>query len=171
VKGSALRQTILTAMFLAIVVVQEFVLSSIPNVQLTFVLMLVYASILSPAHLVMLTIGYVLLDNMLMGSFSYFIVVPMFIAWGVYLFFARLIRYRSIHMKIFFASAFGLIYGWFYIPFTYLAFYQGNPEALIGLLLADLPFGMVLVINNLFTVVALYQPLTALFKSFIHQPL
>lgn len=158
-------------MFLAIIVVQEMALSFLPNIQLTFVLMMVFASILSPVHLSMLVVGYVLLDNLLFGSFHYFTVLPMLLAWVIYVFGARWIRYRSIHWKFLYAALFGLVYGWFYIPFTYLAFYQGIPHAIQALWIADLPFGMVLVVNNLFTVIALYQPLTTLIQSLIRQPL
>jgi energy-coupling factor transport system substrate-specific component len=169
VKTNALRQTILTAMFLAIIVVQELALSFLPNIQLTFVLFMVFATVLSPAHLVMLVVGYVLLDNLLFGSFNYFVVVPMFLAWGIYVAVSYGIRYRSIHWKILFSALFGLVYGWFYLPFTYLAFYQGVPNAFLMLLSVDLPFGMVLLVNNLFTMLALYHPLTALIKSLVGQ--
>jgi hypothetical protein len=65
-----LRELIITAMLLSVLLAQEYLLMGIPNVQLTVVLLVVYAAVL-PWHLLIPLVGaYVFLDNFWMGSLN-----------------------------------------------------------------------------------------------------
>ncbi|MFA5289792.1 MAG: hypothetical protein WC351_01955 [Candidatus Izemoplasmatales bacterium] len=165
-KHRSIRQLMLTSMLLAVLVVQELALSSIPNVQLTFVLLLVYAAVLPGYQLGILVLAYVFLDNLIFGSLNFFIVVPMLIAWTLYVFLGRLLRNRSIIVILVFVTIFSFFYGWIFIPFAYFQFYQGVPGAIKALIVADIPFDLILAVNGYFTTLALYRPLVGLITTF-----
>lgn len=84
-----IRSITLQAMLLAVLVVQEYILSGIPQVQLTIILILVYAQFLPYKKLIPLIMAYVLLDNLLMGSISLLYTPTMLIIWPLYAAFAR----------------------------------------------------------------------------------
>ncbi|MGI6392412.1 MAG: hypothetical protein ACOX16_02205 [Candidatus Izemoplasmatales bacterium] len=160
-RNATLRQVILTGMFLAILVVQEQLLIFLPNIQLTVVLIMVYASFM-PSHLLgFLIVGYVFLDNLIMGSFSIIYTPPMLIAWILLAVIGRLVRNSSMIVVLLSAFLFGFVYGWIYIPFSMIVH---GIDIFWPYLLADLPFEITMALNNYLTVLILYKPLRALLE-------
>ncbi len=159
----SLRHLILTGMLLAVLIAQEQLLIFLPNIQLTVVLIMVYAAILPGYLLVFLVLGYVLLDNLIMGSFSLIYTPPMLLAWLMLALIGRLVRDRSMIVILLAALLFGFLYGWVFIPFNMIVY---GLNVFWPYLASDLPFEIVMAVNNYFTVLLLYRPLTALLRPF-----
>jgi energy-coupling factor transport system substrate-specific component len=160
-------QTItLTAMFLAVIVVLEMLMSSIPNVQLTVLLMMVYASTFPKRLFIPFVVAYVILDNFtgifLVGSFDPIIMIPMTVAWLILLYATKAISNTKWIFIVLFATFFGFLYGWIYIPAHVIRF---GITTLWPYFVADLPFEITMAISNLISVSILYKPLTTLLKD------
>jgi len=154
----------LTAILLAILVVQEEYLVLLPNIQFTAVLLLVYAAILPWSLLCTLVVSYVFIDNLIMGSFSLLYTIPMLFAWLFFVVIGKLIAKKSFFVILIFAFAFGFIYGWFYFPTQMIL--QGV-DILWPYFLADLEFEIVMAVCNYFTVLLLYRTLVALLEKLL----
>lgn len=148
-------------MLLAILVIQEHFLILAPNIQLTVALLVVYATILPKHLLFILVLAYVVLDSVLMGSLNLLYFPPMLIAWFFLVFIARLLRNQLPIWTMLFAFFYGFIYGWLFIPFAMI---ERGIRSFWPYLLADLPFEIIMAVNNFFTVLLLYNPLTVVLK-------
>ena len=71
----------LIAMFAAILFIQEEALTFIPNVQLTVFLLVFYSKRLGFIRTTLIIIIHVILDNLVMGSFSVIWTPAMFVGW------------------------------------------------------------------------------------------
>jgi hypothetical protein len=151
-------------MLLGILIVQEQLLVFLPNIQLTVVLIMVYAAILPGYLLGFLVVGYVILDNLLMGSFSLIYTPPMLIAWSLLALIGFLVKGRSIIIILIIAFFFGFIYGWIFIPFN--MFLHGI-NIFWPYLISDLPFEITMAVNNYLTVLLLYKPLLLILSPLI----
>ena len=160
-RKNTLRHVILTGMFLAILIVQEQLLVFLPNIQLTVVLLLVYSALLPGYLLGFLVVGYVLIDNLIMGSFSLIYTPPMLIGWVILAILGKLVQNRSLIVVLLVALLFGFVYGWVFIPFNMIVH---GIKTFWPYFLADLPFEITMAVNNYFTVLLFYKPLTALLR-------
>ncbi len=160
-----IRQITLAAMLVTILYVQELILSSLPNIQLTVVLIMVYGATLPLSMSLSIVASYVLLDNLLFGSFSILYTPGMFAAWITLVLVSKALANKKFVWTLVFATVYGLIYGWFYIPGKFIE--QGIFN-LWAYILADLlPFGIILIINNFFTVWLMYRYLRKLLESLL----
>ncbi len=167
-KNKTIRQITLAAMLVTILYVQELILSGIPNVQMTVVLIMVYGAALPLGMSLSIVSAYVFLDNLLFGSFSILYTPGMLIAWITLLLVSKALANKKFVWTLAFATLFGIIYGWFYIPGKFIE--QGIFN-LGAYLIADLiPFGIILMINNFFTVLLMYRHLRTLLESLSKQP-
>ena len=167
-KNKTIRQITLAAMLVTILYVQELILSGIPNVQMTVVLIMVYGAALPLGMSLSIVSAYVFLDNLLFGSFSILYTPGMLIAWMTLLLVSKALANKKFVWTLAFATLFGIIYGWFYIPGKFIE--QGIFN-LGAYLIADLiPFGIILMINNFFTVLLMYRHLRTLLESLSKQP-
>jgi len=163
--NKTIRQITLAAMLVTILYVQELILSSLPNIQLTVVLIMVYGATLPLSMSLSIITGYVFLDNLLFGSFSILYTPGMLAAWITLVLVSKALANKKFVWTLVFATVFGLLYGWFYIPGKFIE--QGIFN-LGAYLLADLlPFGIILIINNFFTVLLMYRHLRTLLESLI----
>ena len=71
----------LVAMFATIIFIQEEALTVIPNVQLTVFLLVLYSKRLGFIRTSIIIVIHVLLDNLVMGSFSVIWTPAMFVGW------------------------------------------------------------------------------------------
>ncbi len=142
-------------MLTAILTVQEEVLTFIPNVQLTFLLIMVYGATIGLIDGTLVVIVHVLLDNLIMNSFTPYIIIPMFIGLEIALVFGYLFRNRKEWFVSIFAGLAGFIYCMVFWAST-VFFYQVEP---IPYLISDIPFEVVLIICNIITVLFLFKPL------------
>ncbi|XMB72331.1 hypothetical protein RJI07_00140 [Mycoplasmatota bacterium WC30] len=154
-------------MLLAILVIQEEILSFIPQVQLTVILIIVYARFLSGKELYPLIIGYVILDNIIMGSFNLMYTPAMFFSWLLLAFVAQKVRNKSDYVVFMVAVIFPFIYGWSFIPATAILQHFSWSQV-IAYLKIDLAAEALMAANSVATYLFFYKPLNELFIKLYH---
>ena len=163
-----IRSITLQAMLLAVLVVQEYILSGIPQVQLTIILILVYAQFLPYKKLIPLIMAYVLLDNLLMGSISLLYTPTMLIIWPLYAALARAILKKPDYVHLIYAIGFSFVYGWSFLPASIIIQHLNTWAKIWTYLKLDFVFELMLAFNTIITFLLFYQPLmkllTFLFK-------
>ena len=148
-------------MLTVILTVQEEVLTFIPNVQLTFLLITVYGATIGILDGTLVVLVHVLVDNLIMNSFTPYIIIPMFIGLEIALLFGYLLRNRKEWIIAIFAGISGFIYSMIFWGSTVL-FYSIEP---IPYLISDIPFEVVLITCNIITVLFLFKPLTKIIND------
>ncbi len=153
-----LRRLIILAMSVTILFVQEQVLTFIPNVQFTTLLLVLYASLFKFRENVMIIFVHVILDSLYMGAFNPFYMTPMFIGWVLIpLAYHTVLNRTTNEVKLaIFALFMGFVYGWVFIPFVMI---QLGMNQFWPYLLADIPFEIIMATANFITVLWLYQPM------------
>ncbi|MBU1145755.1 MAG: hypothetical protein KJ971_07910 [Firmicutes bacterium] len=166
VRKHTIRNITLSAMLLAVLIVQEELLIFLPNIQFTVVLLMVYAAILPYSMLISLTVGYVIIDSLIMGSFNMLYVVPMLIGWILLVLVSKKLQHQKIWILIMVSFIFGFVYGWLFIPSKFL---EIGIDRLWPYFISDLPFEIMMAISNIVTVILLYVPLKKLLLSLMNQ--
>ena len=150
------------AIFAAVIFVQEFALSFIPNVQFTQCLIAVcYFSFGLVDALLVVTI-HVFLDNLVMGSFSLLYTPAMYIGWITLPLLLHL--FRKNQNKFFSATLVG-IHGIFYSLLFALANSLLQEVPFISYFLVDIPYEIILVVNGFVTTLLLKDKLVGLLKK------
>ena len=90
------RELCFLALMAAVLFVQETLLSSLPNIQLTVMLLMVYAATVGISKAALVMTVHVLLDNLLWGSMSPTNLFPMWFGWFSVLVIGFLLRNRSL---------------------------------------------------------------------------
>jgi len=125
---------------------------------------MVYASVLPWGMLVPLTVAYVLLDNLFMGSLSLIYLPAMVFAWGLLVVLTKFLSRKPLGVLVILATGFGFVYGWcFLIP--QLILFPIDPWAYLA---SDLIFEVVMAITNLITVAVLYPILRSVLEKLWH---
>lgn len=148
-------------MLLAVLVIQEQILVFIPQVQLTVILIIVYAQFLSYHMLAPLIVGYVLLDNLIMASFSIMYTPSMMIMWVLLGVIARMLRHKPDYTLFLWAVGFAFLYSWSFIPARLI---EQSTTNVCLYLKADLIFEIILATNSVVTFQLFYQPLKKIFE-------
>ncbi len=159
---TSIRSITLRAMLLAVLVAQEYILTGIPQVQLTVILILVYAHFLRYRELVPLIAAYVLLDNLLMGSFSLLYTPTMLIIWPLFAVVARSLRNKPDYANFILAVLFPFVYGWAFIPASILVMHLNTWTKVWTYLMMDIPAELTMAVVSVITFLALYRPLKEL---------
>jgi len=152
----SIKDMTLTASLIAVLFVQEFALASIPNVQLTVMLLMVYSKELGFRRTSIITFIHVLLDSYLGGGFSIYYTPFMFIGW---MFIPLLLRtvFKNIEgiFKLSMLSIlFSLLYSWMFIIPSVFIF-----NLPLGLyIIYDIPWEIALVTSSFISVLYLYRP-------------
>jgi hypothetical protein len=150
-------------MLLALLVAQEELLVFIPQVQLTVILIIVFARYLTYKELIPLVLAYVLLDNMIMGSLNLLYSLPMFLSWPLLAIVARALRKKPDYVLFIWGVAFAFIYSWMFIPVNMLVQDAFDPWLYF---IIDLPWEIALAANSAATFLLLHKPLTSLFSTY-----
>lgn len=163
------KKMMMIALSVAIVFVQEQVLVFLPNIQFTVLLLFVFASVYTLKENTILILSYVLLDNMYMGGFNLFYMVPMFLAWMfIPIVYKSVLRRTNNELTIaVFAFLFGFFYGWMFMPFTML---QTGVYDIRAYLVMDIPYELIMAIAGFVSVYWLYTPLVNIMRN-ITEPL
>lgn len=148
-------------MLTAILTVQEEALTFIPNVQLTFLLIIVYGATIGILDGTIVVLVHLILDNLIMNSFTPYIMIPMFIGLELTLICGYLLKNRKEWIVSIFAGLAGFIYCMLFFGSTVL-FYSVEP---IPYLIADIPFEVILIVCNIVTVLFLYKPLVKIIND------
>jgi len=149
-------------MLLAILVSQEYLLTVIPQVQLTVILIIVFAQFLSYYELIPMIIAYVLLDNMLMGSLNLLYTPTMMIMWPLLAIIARRLRNKPDYVLFILAIVFPFIYGISFIPASIVVMKLDTWQKIWAYYIYDLPFEIAMSLNSVVTFLILYRPLNEL---------
>ena len=76
-----IKEITLYSVLTSILFVQEQLLAFLPNVQLTFFLIILYSKVLKLRGSILIVVLHVILDNLLNGSFTPIIVIPMLLGY------------------------------------------------------------------------------------------
>ena len=153
-----IRRMTMIAMSVAILFVQEQMLMILPNISFSVLLIILYASVFELKENIILITAYVILDNMFLGGFNLFYMIPMLLAWYIipvsYHTFLRKTKNEVTLAR--FALVFGFVYGWIFIPFSLIQMGMNN---FIPYLTADILFEITMAISGFLTVYWLFKPL------------
>ena len=160
----SVRRLVRIAIFAAILFVQEFALSFIPNVQLTQCLIAVYYYAFGLVDSLIIVTVHVLLDNLAMGSFNPLYTPAMLVGWVSLPIILHIFkRYQNKFIVASIVGIHGIVYS--------LMFALTN--AIIGEVpfvtywISDIPFEIILVVNGFVTVLLLKDKLVNLLKKFL----
>lgn len=161
---STTRDITILAACIAILFVQEQVLTFIPNFQFSTVLIVIYSRVFGFKKTVIIIFSHVLLDNIYMGSIGMpNIVIPMLIAWMIIPVAMSTILKNTNNLLVlgFCGYLFGHIYGLTFVPFQAWLLNIDVYKYLI----ADIPFEIIMGISNFATIVWLYNPIKKTLES------
>ncbi len=156
------RELCFLSLLTAILFVQETVLSYIPNIQLTVVLLMVYAAVLGLPRAMLIMTVHVLLDNMLWGSMTPTVVCPMWIGWFCLLLIGRSLRKMPLPVIVIGSVIGSLIYCWSFVLFNWLFL----PIDIRAYIISDILFEILLCCSSVITVMFLYRPIEKMVKKF-----
>lgn len=145
------------ALLTVILFVQEEVLSFLPNIQLTILLIMLYSRCLGFYKTSIIVFVHVILDNLVMGSFNLVFMPFMFIG---YLIIPLLLNtcFKKIEKPIilsFISILFAFLYCWIYLIPVALTL----EISILDYLVADILFEGLLALSSFLSVLWLYEPL------------
>lgn len=147
----------LIGIFAAILFVQEQLLSILANVQLTIFLLVLYTKVFGFKKTIIIMIIHVFLDNLVMGSFNYLMIIFMILGWG-FIPVSLSTVFKKVNKPIglaFLGILFALVFSWFMIIpgmiIQELSFQQ--------YIIPDIIFEVILAISSFLTILWLYEPL------------
>ena len=154
----------LIAMFAAIIFIQEEALTFIPNVQLTVFLLVLYSKRLGFIKTSIIIVIHVLLDNLVMGSFSVIWTPAMFVGWMLIpIVICTIFRKVENFIVLAFAGAFlSFTYCWCFVLPNYLVMHISP----IKYLASDIVFECILAASSFISILCLYIPIKNIFVKF-----
>lgn len=162
----SVKRLVRIAIFAAIMFVQEFALSFIPNVQFTQCLIAIFYYTFGLLDTLIIITIHVFLDNLVMGSFNLIYTPAMFIGWiSLPIILHLLKKYQN---KFFVASIVG-IHGIIYSLMFALANALILEVPFITYFISDIPFEVILVVNGFVTTLLLKDKLVDILKKFINK--
>ena len=148
-----------------ILFVQEELLTFLPNIQLTFLLVVVYGATIGIRDGTLVILVHVLLDNLFMGSFNLYCMVPQFLGLFITLVMARLLKNKNEIIQSIFGAIGALIYCWLYV----LVNIWFLDVRFMDYFIADIPFEIILVASTVVSILFLYKPLVKLINRFLNE--
>ena len=159
----SVKRLVRIAILAAIMFVQEFALSFIPNIQLTQCLIAIYYYSFGLLDTLLIIVIHVLLDNMAMGSFNLIYTPAMFVGW---LSLPLILHVFKRNQNRFFSATIVGIHGIIYS----LGFALANAIMLevpfLTYFIADIPFEVILVVNGFLTTLLFKDKLVSLLSKF-----
>ena len=158
-------EVVLIAICTALLTSLEIALSILPNIQLTFLLIIVFSKVLKTKKTLIIIILHVIIDNLIMASFNIFFVLVMMIGLMIIPFTLNTI-FKKVTSPLGLAGLsiiYALIYSWLYIIPSVLLLKNDFRIYLIQ----DLPFEGLLAGSSFLSVLWLYTPLTRIIDNFI----
>ena len=162
--GNILKKSLIYALMVSIIVVQKWVLAIIPNFQFTTLLIVLFFYLFGFKGTLLITILYVLIDNLYMGTFHIIYTPIMLIAWCSLIFILMLFRKNdNVWLLCLIGGIHGIIYSLCYAVGG-IIFYEVD---FVLYLLSDIPFTLLLVVSNVITILWLYKPISKIMKKFL----
>lgn len=157
------REITLLAVLTAILFVQELVLSFLPNIQLTILLIMLYSRVLKTKKTLIIIFVHVLLDNLVFG-FNILFFISMIIGWSIIP-----LTINSIFKKVenvYLLGLLSIIYAFIYVlPFLVVNVLVLKID-LYAYLIADLPFTAILAVSSFVSIIWVYNPLKEAINRF-----
>ncbi|MDD3382146.1 MAG: hypothetical protein PHT83_01400 [Bacilli bacterium] len=157
------REITLLAVLTAILFVQELVLSFLPNIQLTILLIMLYSRVLKTKKTLIIIFVHVLLDNLVFG-FNILFFISMIIGWSIIP-----LTINSIFKKVenvYLLGLLSIIYAFIYVlPFLVVNVLILKID-LYAYLIADLPFTAILAVSSFVSIIWVYNPLKEAINRF-----
>lgn len=150
-----IRRMCILSLMAVILFVQEEALTILPNIQLTFLLISVYAAVFGVKYSLLVVAIHVILDNIVMGSFTPLVMIPMFIGYIILVIVMNLLRNEKLIFKVIGASICSWIYCMVFLIANALFLDINVKEYFI----ADIPFEILLILSTIFTLTYLYNPI------------
>lgn len=150
-----IRRMCILSLMAVILFVQEEVLTFLPNIQLTFLLISLYAAVFGVRYSLIVVLIHVILDNIVMGSFTPIVMIPMFIGYVILVVVMYLVRDEKTFVKVIFAS----LCSWIYCMVFLIANAIWLDIDVKAYFIADIPFEILLILSTIFTITYLYNPL------------
>lgn len=155
------KQFTILSVLVALTIVLEQVLSFLPNIQVTCLLIVIISTSFDKKSISLAILVYVTLDN-LIGGFTY--LYPfMFISWLVFALLINQAKERNEFVLALMSLVFGFIHMLILAVPTILIL-KVDP---IIYLMADIPYTIVFMLVNFLTVFWLYQPLKKIVMNYI----
>ncbi|MBQ3252932.1 MAG: hypothetical protein IJA65_00110 [Acholeplasmatales bacterium] len=148
-----------------ILFVQEELLTFIPNIQLTFLLIIVYGSCIGIKDGTLIILVHVLLDNLFMSSFNLHTIIPMFIGYELTLVCGYVLRNKNEFIISLVGALCSFIYCILFL-ITNIIVFDINP---LEYFIADLPFEIILMVCTIVTVLFLYKPIKKVCMNGVNQ--
>lgn len=161
-KSMSVKRIARIAIFAAILFVQEFVLSFVPNIQFSQCLIAIYYYAFGLVDCIFIIIIHVFLDNLIMGSFNVYYTGAMFIGW---IMLPLLLHLFKKNQNRFFSASLVAIHGIIYSFAFVLANVLLNEVPFLAYLISDIPFQVILVVNGFLTTLLLKDKLVDLLKK------
>ena len=165
-KNNILKKSLIYALMVSIIVVQKWLLSVIPNFQFTTLLIVLFFYTFGFKGTMIITILYVLIDNLYMGTFHVIYTPIMLIAWCSLIFILMFFKKKdNVGLLCLIGGIHGIIYSLCYAVGGVI-FYEID---FVLYLLSDIPFTLLLVVSNVITILWLYKPISKIMKNFLSE--
>ena len=166
----SVRRLTLLSLLTAVLFAQEAALTFLPNIQATFLLVLLYGACVGMGGGTMIVTVHVLLDNLLFGSLSPLLLLPMWVGYEVTLLAGYFLRRRSEYTVCVAGVLCAALYCFLFAgTYVVTCISRGSSIALGAYLVADLPFMALLVGSTALSVLFLYRPLRLLLDKEIRK--
>lgn len=142
-------------MLTALLFVQEEALTLIPNIQFTFLLIMLYGAVLGPKKASLIVLVHVLLDNLFMSSFIPTVMLPMLIGHEITMLIGYYLKNKNTIILSIGITIASIIYAFLFF-ITTIFVYDIDP---LTYLIADIPFDIILIACNILCVILIYSPL------------
>lgn len=162
-----IKDIVLTSILIAILFVQEQILSFLPNIQLTVLLIVLFSKTVGLKKTTIIVVIHTLLDSIFMGSFSIVYFIPMLLGWLTIPVLLNTI-FKKIESPIY-LSLIGGLCALIYTLFFGIANTLVTKSNLILYLIADIPFTIILIVSSIISIIWLYQPLYKLMNKYNNQ--
>lgn len=159
----SVKRLVRIAILAAVLFVQEFALSFIPNVQLTQCLIAIYYYSFGLIDTIIIITIHVFLDNLTMGSFGLLYTPAMYIGWLLLPILLHI--FRKNQNKFFSATIVG-IHGIIYSLCFAIVNAIITEVPFVTYLISDIPFEVILVVNGFVTTLLLKDKLVELLKKY-----
>ena len=150
-----IRKMCILSLMAVILLVQEEALTFLPNIQLTFLLISIYAAVFGKRYSFIIILIHVILDNMIMGSLNPIVMIPMLMGYTILVIVMNMLKNYNIVIKCIGAVVCSLIYCYLFL-ITNALMLDIN---IYAYWISDIPFEILLVLSTIFTIIYFYKPI------------
>lgn len=165
--GISIKKITLLVSLTTILFSQEIILSYIPNVQLTGLLIVLYSKTVGFKMTTIILVLHVLLDNILFGGISFLYTPSMLLGW-LFIPITLCSIFKKVDSEIslaFLGILYGFIYSWMFVIPNVLI----NDISIKAYLAADIWFEIILAMSNFLAILILYKPLKTQFDNLLEE--